>query len=135
MVPVIAAITASTVAAAALKRRNEEEQMAQYRSDDLDGWEFKIVRSAMGRFSNRAFMKKICREEAQAGWELVEKFDDYRIRFKRRVEKRSVDPHLSVDPYRTAVSVGSKSVVWVVVGLALLLAGVAILLIRMNGGG
>lgn len=135
MVPIIAAITASTVVIAALKRRDEEEQMAQYRSGDLDGWEFKIVRSALGRFSNRAFMKKICQEEAQAGWELVEKFDDYRIRFKRRVEKRSVDPHLSIDPYRTAASAGSKPAVWMVAGLALLLAGAVIMLIRMNGGG
>jgi hypothetical protein len=121
IVPIIAA-------AAAARRRKEEEQMAQYRGDDLNGWEFKIVRSAMGRFSNRAFMEKVCREEAQAGWEMLEKFDDHRVRFKRRIEKRSADPHAAIDPYRSAVSAGSKSIVWLVTGVLILLAGLAALL-------
>jgi len=50
--------------AAAAKRRQEEEEesMSAYNSDDLNGWEFKIVRSVFGRFSNYQAVQKICQE-------------------------------------------------------------------------
>ena len=71
----------AAAAAAAAKASKEEEEMTKYRSDDLDGWEFKIMRSTWGHFGNREKFQKICEEEVAAGWEMVEKFDDHRVRF------------------------------------------------------
>jgi len=122
-VPIMAVITAGAAAAARQNRPEEEEKMAKYNSDDLDGWEFKIVRSTMGRFSNREFLDKTCQHEAIAGWEMVEKFDEHRVRFKRRVEKRSMDSHLETDPYRTSVGSGSSSMVMIIIGLLVLAGG------------
>jgi hypothetical protein len=90
--------------AAAKKKRDEEEEnkLATYNSDDLKGWEFKIMRSNFGRFGNPDYLRKVIEQEAQAGWEMVEKFDNERVRFKRRVEKRSNDSYLEFDAYRTS---------------------------------
>jgi hypothetical protein len=110
---------------AAAKRTQEEEQMTAYDKNDLDGWEFKIVRSNFGRFSNLEKVQEVCREEAETGWELVEKFDQYRLRFKRRIEHRSRDNSARLDPYRTSPSSsvnGAK--VALILGLVLVTAGV-----------
>ena len=120
-VPIIAGSVAATAAAAARKKRMaEEENMTTYGKDDLDGWEFKIVRSNFGRFRKSSVMQRVCQEEAAAGWELLEKFDDHRLRFKRRVEKRSVDPHIDNDPYRSQVGARGGRAASVLIGLALL---------------
>lgn len=96
-------------AAAAAKRRRmmfaeEEEDMARYTQDDLNNdWEFKIVRSESGAFRKPEVLKKLLEEEARAGWVMLEKFDDRRIRFKRPRSARTRDALLppGVDPYRT----------------------------------
>jgi len=79
---------AVVAAAAAAKRRQmllaEEEDMTQYTQDDLSNdWEFKIVRSSTAVFRNPKALNKLLEEEAQAGWIMLEKLDDSRIRFKR----------------------------------------------------
>jgi hypothetical protein len=124
---------AITAAAAAAKRAKEEEQMTTYDRNDLDGWEFKFVRSNFGRFSNLEKVQEICREEAETGWELVEKFDQYRLRFKRRIEHRSRDNSARLDPYRTSPSSninGQK--VALVLGLLLVAAGVIAFILLGN---
>jgi len=42
----------AAMAAAARRRQEEEEKMTNYNKEDLEGWEFKIVRSNIGRFRN-----------------------------------------------------------------------------------
>jgi hypothetical protein len=125
MIPYTGISTAHIAAAAAAQRAKEEEQMTTYDRNDLDGWEFKFVRSNFGRFSNLEKVQKICREEAETGWELVEKFDQYRLRFKRRIEHRSRDNSARLDPYRTSPSsnINGQKVV-LVLGLLLVAAGV-----------
>jgi hypothetical protein len=125
------------LAGAAARRRKqeqqekEEESMATYDSKDLNGWEFKIVRSALGRFSNYQAVQKVCREEAESGWELVEKFDSSRLRFKRRVERRSNDHLARLDPYRTSPGFSSAGTsAALIVGVVLLLIGGVALLYR-----
>ena len=103
-----AATTAATVGA--LQRhqrelRKEEEQMTGYSGEDLEGWEFKIVRASTRRFKHPEIVRQVCDQETRAGWEMLEKFDDYRIRFKRRVERRTEDAHLGSDPYRTQIGI------------------------------
>jgi hypothetical protein len=120
-------------AAAAAKRAKEEEQMTTYDKNDLDGWEFKFVRSNFGRFGSLEKVQEICREEAETGWELVEKFDQYRLRFKRRIEHRSRDNSARFDPYRTYPSSninGQK--VALILGLLLVAGGVITFILLGN---
>ncbi len=126
----IAAATAAAAARAA-RMRQEEEDMTGYNGKDLDGWEFKIVRSNTGRFKNREAVRKLCDEEGLAGWEMLEKFDDNRIRFKRRVEHRSRDQHLQIDPYRSEIGPGQGKIVTIVLGAIVLLGGLVIWLATM----
>ncbi|MHC4547380.1 MAG: hypothetical protein ACYTEZ_01275 [Planctomycetota bacterium] len=77
--------------------------MATYEPKDLEGWEFKILRAATSRFKDPLALHAIVAEEARAGWELIEKFDDRRLRLKRRIAWREKDADLTLDPYRTWV--------------------------------
>ena len=122
-----AASSVSIAAAAAAKKRKEEEDMAGYKKNDLDGWEFKFVRAHTNKFRTQEAVRKVCEEETLAGWELVEKFDDQRLRFKRRVERRSSDTLSDIDPYRTTIGFGGGKVTGLVVGVTILLVGVGLL--------
>ena len=109
--------------------RAEEEDMAQYTQDDLEGdWEFKIVRSDSAAFRKPEVLNKLIEEEAQAGWTMLEKFDDSRVRFKRPRSARARDTFRpeGVDPYRTRYGTFAtqSAVLATLVGL-LLLAGLA----------
>ena len=99
-----AAAGAAAAAAAARQRMlSEEEEMTTYGSHDLaQDWEFKIVRANTGVFRNPATLERLLEEEAQAGWTMVEKFDNSRIRFKRLRQARTQDANRStgIDPYR-----------------------------------
>ena len=90
-------------AAASQQLLAQEEEMTTYTEQDLaNDWEFKIVRANTGVFGKSAELNKLLKEEIRAGWVMVEKFDNNRIRFKRRLSARVNDPNLpaEVDPYR-----------------------------------
>lgn len=103
--------------------------MSNYHSDDLDRYEFKIVRASSRRFHRPEVFQQLLQEEALAGWEMLEKLDDQRVRFKRNKDMRRKDATLppGVDPYRTQFG-GDLERRSLVVGLgvmmALLLGGV-----------
>ena len=132
------AIAAATAGASAARRQRmqqekEEEEMTQYTRDDLDDdWEFKIVRSSTAAFRKRETLDKLLEEEARAGWVMLEKMDDSRVRFKRPRRARAQDDYLppDVDPYRTNYGAWSNQrtmVSLVAVGLAIFLVlGVAL---------
>jgi hypothetical protein len=73
------------------------------RDPRLVGWEFKILRAEADLFVSPAMLQQACDEEAIAGWILLEKLDDHRLRFKRPIAMREViDPQtLGFDPYRS----------------------------------
>ena len=126
MVPIIAG------ASAAKRRRQmleqEEEEMTQYTREDLDNkWEFKIVRSGTAAFRKREVLDKVVEEEARAGWVMLEKLDDSRIRFKRPARARAQDAYLppEVDPYRTTYGASSPRQV----AIMLLLVGLTMFLV------
>lgn len=126
----MAYVGGAAAAAAAAKRKRleaEEEHMVTYTSQDLqEDWEFKIVRSESGTFRKPEVLKKLCEEEARAGWVLVEKFDNQRVRFKRPRSARHRDALLppDVDPYRTRYGAPSAQyAVLASVTVALLLLG------------
>jgi hypothetical protein len=98
-------IGAAAAAAAAQRQMEEEERMTTYGPEDLQNdWEFKIVRANDGAFRNQAKLTKLVDEEKQAGWVLLEKFDDSRVRFKRPRSMQAHDEQLrsqGIDPYRS----------------------------------
>ena len=118
-----AGAAAAAAAAQQAKMREEEEQLTVYKADDLTGWEFKIVRSVT-RMSGDKF-NTLCAEDAQNGWELVEKFDDTRVRFKRRIEWRARDQYAEIDPYRTQYGIGETKFALLLMGAIIL--GIAVI--------
>lgn len=115
-------MSAAAAAAEAERRRKqeEEEEMTAPYGDEPAQYEYKIIRSATRGFRDPAWFKTILEEEARAGWELFEKFDDSRVRLRRDVKWRERDATLSQDPYRIRVGV-SEGVVVVWVLLAMLI--------------
>ncbi|MCX6783801.1 MAG: hypothetical protein NT141_01900 [candidate division WWE3 bacterium] len=113
-----AAAGAAAAAAAAARMRQEEEEMTTYTPEDLNnGWEFKILRAnRIGGFKDPLVLKKALDEEAQTGWQLVEKFDDYRLRLKRKISERSKDSQATSDPYRTIYGMSTAAMFWLVMG-------------------
>ena len=79
-----AAAAAGAARQAELLRQQEEEELTKYSDAELQGdWEFKILRSNLASFAKPEVLKQVCEEEARAGWVLLEKFDNQRLRFKR----------------------------------------------------
>ena len=109
--------------------------MARYTQDDLNNdWEFKIVRSESGAFRKSEVLKKLIEEEARAGWVMLEKFDDRRIRFKRSRRARTRDALLppGVDAYRTRY--GSPTAQYAVLAtMGLVALGVGVVAFLMAG--
>ena len=58
-------------------------------------------------FGNTAKMKQVLDEEAQAGWDLEEKLDNFRIRVSRDKNARDDDHKCTIDPYRTMVGLNN----------------------------
>ncbi len=103
------------------QREEEEESLTSYDSTEtienhetrrsgkrdrdprLVGWEFKLLRTDHDRFRDPATLQQACDEEALAGWILLEKLDDQRLRFKRPIAMREVvdSNNLGFDPYRS----------------------------------
>jgi len=116
--------SAAAAAAARARMQEEEEKLTTYHKDDMDGWEFKIIRSYQKYFKKPENLRKIREEEARAGWEMVEKFDDYRVRFKRRIDKRQNDQFLKdIDPYRTQVGLSSGRLAAIIIWVSILVVG------------
>lgn len=116
----MSAAAGAAAAAAAYKQMidEEEETMTKYSPDELEKWEFKILRSNTLSFKNTNELQKAVAEEKQSGWELVEKFDDSRLRFKRRITERDSDVGRTIDPYRAVYGMGSGTIViWLFVGI------------------
>lgn len=90
----------------------------------LVGWEFKIVRANRELFRDREIFQQLCEEESQAGWILLEKLDDRRVRFKRPIALREIvkSDVLAIDPYRSHYGSSVKPGLWMgtIVGLLLL---------------
>jgi hypothetical protein len=132
----------AAAAAAARRRRKmlaeEEEDMARYTQDDLSNdWEFKIVRSESGAFRKPEVLRRLIEEEARAGWVMLEKFDDRRVRFKRPRSARTRDALLppGADPYRTRYGAPSAQyAVLATVLIGLVVAGLGLLAFFLADG-
>jgi hypothetical protein len=124
----------AAAAAAAAKRRRErreEEEMTGYTPEELaSGSEFKILRSATSAFGRPEFLRQVLEEEKEAGWTLVEKFDNARIRLKRSASARADGSNTTFDPYRSHVGIsdtalGLRIAAAIVIGLLVLFGAIA----------
>ena len=132
------AFVAIHAAQEAKKKEEEEEEMTRYTSEEMDSnWEFKIVRSESGAFRRPEVFQQLVEEESMAGWELLEKLDDRRVRFKRPSDARRRDATLppGYDPYRTQYgSAATRTIILIAVAL-LLAAGVGAAVLFNTGPG
>jgi len=131
-------VVAAAAAAAARRRMlEEEEQMTSYSDDELQNdWEFKIVRANRSVFGNPNEFQKLLGEEKRAGWVLLEKLDNSRVRFKRRRNAQANDAQLissGIDPYRThyGMSPGTYAALIVIIVLVVTF-GFAILMMALT---
>jgi hypothetical protein len=117
-----AAAAAAAAAAERRRREQEEEEMTTYPPGD--DWEFKIVRANSNVFRNPRNLNRLLEEESVAGWSLVEKFDNQRIRLKRPRQARLNDSRLppGVDPYRVHYGLSPVAFALLVMIIALALA-------------
>jgi len=69
--------------------------------------EYKTVQAQTPLFADTKKMQEILLEEAKAGWDLLEKEDNYRIKLQRGIDNRRNDGNSVIDPYRTTVGVSS----------------------------
>ena len=112
--------------------------MTKYTSEELDkNWEFKIVRSLGNAFHRPEVFQALLQEESIAGWELVEKLDDRRVRFKRPRDARRKDINLppGYDPYRStygSTAIRNTSLVIGILAMVLVM-GISLLGIFSNG--
>ena len=110
----------------------EEENLTRYESntssDQPKGWEFKILRTSSGGFRGRKVLNKVCAEESQAGWILLEKLDDHRLRFRRPITARDRDNNCKIDPYRTRYGIAESVETWTtIIVLLAIMSGAAAL--------
>ncbi|HKJ27697.1 MAG TPA: hypothetical protein VJ965_08670 [Anaerolineales bacterium] len=114
------------------KKQSEEEEMTQYNERELaEDYEFKILRSATNAFKKRENVEQAIDEESIAGWVLVEKFDNERLRFKRPASARRKDAMLppGIDPYRTNYGVGEAGLAFIIMGIVAVVGGLIAFLV------
>lgn len=115
-----AAVAAASAAAARRRMLEEEEEMTSYPKTEMENdFEYKIVRSNTEAFRKPEEFRKLLDEESRAGWVMVEKFDNARVRFKRPVSARENDCFLApeIDPYRVHFGASQALLVLIVFGL------------------
>ena len=69
--------------------------------------EYKVIQAQTPLFSDSKKMHEVLDQEAKAGWRLLEKEDNYKIRLQRDVSNRENDENLDFDAYRSTVGVSS----------------------------
>lgn len=101
--------------------------MSGYTPDELaSGVEFKILRSATSAFGRPEFLRQVLDEEKDAGWTLVEKFDNSRIRLKRPASARTAGTSSRLDPYRSYVGMSETGLALRIVATVLIVLAVVI---------
>ena len=100
--------------------------MTGYGPEHLEGVGVQDPALPLGEFRDPEFQRRMLEEDARVGWELLEKFDDGRLRLTRPVAERSRDRLSDQDPYRVSVGMNPNSVaVWIVAFGLVALVGLA----------
>jgi hypothetical protein len=76
-----------------------------------DRWEYKTVRAPNGEFGQPEHLRAVIRQERHAGWIMVEKINDWQVRFRRSQDAYLWDDKLppTVDPYRTVYTLSDQA--------------------------
>ena len=108
--------------------------MTPYTHEELaQGFEFKILRANTNAFRKPEVLRHVLEEKGRAGWTLVEKFDDTRLRFKRPASLKQNDSNLTIDPYRSVHGIGQGALVALILGItAAVLIVVAIVVTALH---
>ena len=69
--------------------------------------EYKVLTSQTPAFAKQEYIAKIMEQETRAGWQLLEKYDNYKLRLQRDISHRENDKNLDFDAYNTSVGVSS----------------------------
>jgi hypothetical protein len=74
-------------------------------------WEYKTVRAPNGEFGHAEHLRAVIRQERRAGWTVVEKMNDWQVRFRRPQDAYLWDDQLppGVDPYRTVYTFSDQA--------------------------
>ena len=83
--------------------------------------EYKTIQAQTPLFADSKKMRAVLDEEAKAGWQLLWKEDNYKMKLQRDVSHRENDKNLDFDAYRSSVGVSS---VVTYAGTALLTLGI-----------
>lgn len=83
---------------------NIEQEPHREQSMEL---EYKVIQAQTPLFADTAKMQEVLDQESRAGWRLLEKQDNYRIKVQRDISHRDNDADLDFDAYRTTVGVSS----------------------------
>lgn len=67
--------------------------------------EYKVIQSQTPLFADTTRMHEVLAQEEKAGWQLLEKEDNYKIRLQRNISFRANDKNLDFDAYRSTVGV------------------------------
>lgn len=131
-------IAAHAAAERRKKLHEEEERMTRYNPEEVNGdWEFKIVRSVTDQFKKPDVFRLMVEEESLSGWQLLEKLDNGRVRFKRPVSARKRDAMLpeGMDPYRTQYGISEGALGATIGGIIMLIVGIIIILAMLAENG
>jgi hypothetical protein len=109
--------------------------MTTYTPQDLSAdWEFKILRANYRAFRHPDVLRAVLEQEAAAGWQLVEKFDDARLRFKRPRTAKEKDAQLPIDAYRTQYGISEGKIAMIIIAGVLALVGLILGVVASLGG-
>lgn len=129
----IGVLVAVTYAQKQTRDREEEEEVAT--SADGTEYEYKIIRSPFGAFKKPDKFRAALAEEARVGWQLVEKFDDTRVRLRRPISFRAIDADSGQDPYRIRIGLNDGAIAGrIILGVVLGVAAVVGVLLLVLGG-
>lgn len=81
--------------------------------------EYKVIQATTPYFAKSPNIATVMAEEEKAGWRLLEKCDNYKLRLQRDISHRANDKNLSVDPYRTQVGINNGVVYGITTALTL----------------
>ena len=96
--------------------------------------EFKTIQAQTPLFAETAKMHELLEVEARAGWRLLEKENNYRIKLQRDISHRENDANLNIDAYRTSVGVSSAITYGATALLTVAVVSVILYFSIWNGG-
>jgi hypothetical protein len=107
------------------RQQTAQGTIERLQRDDPQGlYEYKVLRSHSFAFASESRLRAELEQEAQAGWEMVAKLDNWRLMLRRQRSQGQADAALppGVDPYRVTVDTNIPMIAALVILVILVLA-------------